>query len=71
MNYVIAIFQLLFLIAALVLLWQLWRKFKQIPEDEVIGEERAKYMTKRLNILAVCFAAEAVLSIVQLVLRSF
>ena len=69
MSYIIALFQLIFLIAIFILLWQTWRKFRQIHEDEVVGEERSNYITTRLNILAVCFGAETVLSIIQFILR--
>ena len=53
-----------------VLLWQIWRKFKSIPEDEMIGEERAKYMTLRLTLITVCSAVEIVLFIASAVLRA-
>ena len=52
-----------------ILAWQIWRKFKSIPDDEVIGEERAKYMTRRLKWIALCVGLEAVLSITSAVLR--
>ncbi|MBR2937777.1 MAG: hypothetical protein IKB80_04710 [Oscillospiraceae bacterium] len=68
---ILVIVQIAALLAIAVLLWQILRKFKAIPEDEIIGEERAKYLTVRLNILMVCVAAEAVLSIVQTMLRLF
>ncbi|MBE6977450.1 MAG: hypothetical protein E7438_02245 [Ruminococcaceae bacterium] len=51
------------------LLWQIWRKFKSIPEDEVIGEDRAKYMTQRLTWIAICSGFMAVLQIISVVLR--
>ena len=52
-----------------VLAWQIWRKFKSIPDDEVIGEERAKYMTRRLKWIAVCIGLEAALQVAAAVLR--
>ena len=51
------------------LAWQIWRKFKSIPDDEVIGEERAKYMTRRLKWIAVCIGLEAALQVAAAVLR--
>lgn len=68
---ILFILQLAILLAVVLLLWQLWRKFRSIPEDEIIGEERAKYLTTRLNILMVCVTAEAVLSVAQTLLRLF
>lgn len=52
-----------------ILAWQIWRKFKSIPDDEVIGEERAKYMTRRLKWIAVCIGLEAALQVAAAVLR--
>ncbi len=51
------------------LLLQIWRKFKSIPEDDVIGEERAKYMQHRLIWVAICIGLETVLQIASRVLR--
>ena len=53
-----------------VLLWQVWRKFKSIPEDEIIGKERAKYMTRRLTWIGICSSVIAVLQIVSAILRA-
>ena len=34
---------------------------KDIPEDEPLGEAKAKYLTKRLNIIGICAVLEAVM----------
>ena len=52
-----------------ILAWQIWRKFKSIPENEIIGEVRAKYMTQRLKWITLCAGLEAVLQITAAVLR--
>ena len=52
-----------------VLGWQIWRKFKSIPEDEVIGEDRTKYMTRRLTWIAICAGFAAALQIISAILR--
>ena len=52
-----------------VLGWQIWRKFKSIPEDEVIGEDRAKYMTRRLTWITICTGFTAALQITSAILR--
>ena len=52
-----------------VLLWQIWRKFKSIPEDEIIGEDRTKYMTQRLTWIGICTGFLAVLQIASAILR--
>lgn len=56
-----------------VLLWQIWRFLKStdIPDDEPLGEERAKFMTLRLKWIAVCIGLEAVLQIASAILRFF
>ena len=58
-------------LAGIFFLWQFWRKFKSIPDDEVIGEERTVYMRRRLTWIAVCAGAEIVLQITHFVLRTF
>ena len=68
---ILSILQIVVLIIVAVLLAQMWRKFKSIPEDEVIGEERAKYLNARLGVLMGCVIAEAALSITQTLLRLF
>ena len=54
-----------------VLLWQIWRFLKStdIPDDEPLGEERAKFMTLRLKWIAVCIGLEAALQVAAAVLR--
>ena len=56
-------------LAGIFFLWQLWRKFKSIPEDEIIGGERTTYMRRRLTWVAVCAGAEVVLQITHFILR--
>ena len=71
MHYIILSAQITVLILAGILLWQIWYflKRKDIPEDEPLGEERAKYLTRRLTVISVCAAVEAALAIAQAVLR--
>ena len=57
-------------LAGIFFLWQFWQKFKSIPDDEVIGEERTAYMRRRLTWIAVCAGAEIVLQITHFVLRT-
>ena len=54
-----------------VLLWQIWHFLKRndIPDEEPLGEERARYLTVRLTWLCVCFGLESVLLIVSTILR--
>lgn len=52
-----------------ILAWQIWRKFQTIPEDEIVGEERVKFMTRRLKWIAVCIGLEAALQVAAAVLR--
>ena len=71
MHYVLLAAQIITLGVAIALIWQIWRflKCKDIPDDEPLGEVRAKYLTRRLTALSVCAFAEAVLCIAQAVLR--
>lgn len=69
MKYAIAVLGFAVLVVIVIMLWQMWRKFKSIPEDEVIGEARTKYLTTRLNVIAVCAGAEAALQILAAILR--
>lgn len=62
--------QILVLIIVAILLWQIWGKIKSIPEDEVIGTERTKYMTRRLTWIGICSVFIAVVQIVSTVLRT-
>ena len=63
--------QIVVLIILGVLLWQIWHFLhsKDIPDDEPLGEERAKYITCRLTWIGICTAVEAVLQIVATILR--
>ena len=58
-------------LAGIFFLWQFWQKFKSIPDDEVIGEERTAYMRRRLTWIAVCVGAEIILQIAHFILRTF
>lgn len=70
-HYFLLAAQIIVLIIAAILLWQIWHYLhrKDIPEDEPLGEVRAKYLTRRLSVLCVCAATEAALAIIQAVLR--
>lgn len=69
MQIILIAAQITVLLAIGLLMWQIWRKFKSIPEDEVIGEDRAEYMRRRLTWVAVCAIAEAILQIASAILR--
>ena len=71
MKHILFAIQVLVLIAIGVLLWQIYRCWKKIPEGEEIGKERARYMCRRLNWIAICIALQAVLQITSAVLRAF
>ena len=69
MEHILRICQLIPLLIIGNLVWQIYRKFKSIPEDEVIGEERTKYMTRRLTWIAVCGILIAILQVTSTILR--
>ena len=70
LKYGILAAQVVVAFAGIFFLWQFWRKFKSIPDDEVIGEERTAYMRRRLTWIAVCVGAEIVLQIANFILRT-
>lgn len=71
LNYILMAAQIIVLIALGILLWQVWHFFKRkdIPDDEPLGEERAKYLTRRLTVICICAAVEAALQIASAILR--
>mgnify|MGYP007053785316 CR=1 FL=1 len=70
-HYIILAAQIIILVISGVLLWQIWHFLnrKDIPENEPLGEVRAKYLTQRLTALSICAVMEAVFCIAQAVLR--
>ena len=69
LNYILIATQIIVLLIIGTLVWQILCKFKSIPEDEIVGEERAKYMTQRLQAIVVCSAIEMMLLVAATVLR--
>ena len=71
MQIILIAAQITVLLVIGVLLWQIWHFLKRsdLPDDEPLGEERAKYLTRRLTWLIVCFGLEAGLLIVSTILR--
>ena len=69
LNYFLIAAQIIVFIIIGFLVWQIWRRFKSIPEDEIIGEARAKYMTRRLTWIGICTGLEAALQIASAILR--
>ena len=63
--------QIMPLIIIAILLWQIihFLKRAEIPEDELLGEKRARYLTHRLTAISVCAVIEALLCIAQAILR--
>ena len=41
LNYFLIAAQIIVFIIIGILVWQIWRKLKSIPEDEIVGETRA------------------------------
>ena len=69
LNYFLIAAQIIVFIIIGIFVWQIWRKLKSIPEDEIVGETRAKYMTLRLTWIAICAGLEAALQIASAILR--
>jgi len=70
-NDILLMVQIVVLIILGVLLWQIWRFLhnKDIPDDEPLGKERAKYITRRLTWIGICAGLEALLQIASAILR--
>ena len=71
MNDILIAVQIVVLIILGVLLWQIWRFLhsKDIPDDEPLGKERAKYLTRRATWICICVGLEAALQIASSILR--
>lgn len=70
-HYALIAVQIIVLLVLGVLLWQVWHfmRGKEIPDDEPLGEERAKYLKRRLTAIGICAAVEALLQLASSVLR--
>lgn len=71
MEIVFSIIMIVLLIATGILLWQIWQYLHSelIPDDQPLGEDRAKYLTHRLDLIKYLLIAEAVVLIIKTVLR--
>ena len=71
MQIMLIVAQIAVLLVIGLLLWQIWRFLKRndVPDDEPLGEERAKFITRRLKWIAVCIGLEAALQIASAILR--
>ncbi len=68
MIYITAV-RVVVLIDTFVLLFQMWRIFRSLPQDEPIGDTQSKRLLLRIQLLAVCAIIQFVLSIIQIFLR--
>ena len=68
-NYILIAAQVAVWLVVGVLLYQIWRKFKSIPENQVIGEARVKFMTRRLIWVAICAGFIFAMQITSAILR--
>lgn len=69
--YVLCAAQIIILIIASVILWQVWKLLvlKDIPDDKPLSDKQVQVLHKKLKLLVVLVAAETVVSIIQAVLR--
>lgn len=72
MEIALTIIMLVLLIAIGIILWQIWQYLHSelIPDDQPLGEERAKYITDRLDWIKYLVIAEAVIAITIIILRT-
>ena len=73
MDVVFILIQAALIIAACVILWQIWNFLHSdsVPENEPLGEERTKYITDRLDRLKYLMIAEVAVFAVKTVLDIF
>lgn len=71
MDILLTVIQVALLIATGIILWQIWQYLHSelIPDDQPLGEDRAKYLTHRLDLIKYLLLAEAVVLIIKTVLR--
>ena len=67
MDAVLILIQAALLIAACVILWQIWNLLHSDPasENEPLGEERAKYITDRLDWIKYLMIAEVLVFVIK------
>jgi hypothetical protein len=61
--------RIVILIVTFVLLLQMWRIFRSLPQNEPIGDTQSIRLLRRIHILAVCAVIQFILSIIQIFLR--
>ena len=61
--------QIVILIAAFVLLQEMWQIFRSLPENKPIGEANTRRITHRLEALAILAVIEFVLTLIQIFRR--
>ena len=73
MDILLTVIQVALLIATGIILWQIWQYLHSelIPDDQPLGEDRAKYLTHRLDLIKYLLLAEAVITIAGIFLRVF
>ena len=69
LHNILIVARILLLVIIAVVLIQIYRYWRRLPKDEVIGDERAKYIITRATVLTVCFVLEAALQIASVALR--
>ena len=61
--------QIVILIAAFVLLQEMWQIFRSLPENKPIGKPNTKRLTHRLEALAILAVIEFILTLIQIFRR--
>ena len=70
MDVAFILIQAVLIIAACVILWQIWKYLHSdlVPDNEPLGEERAKYITDRLDWIKYLMIAEVLVFVIKTVL---
>lgn len=69
LNYILAAIQLILIGVIITLFLQIQTYIKKLPDDEVLGEERANFIVVRLDILKVCIYAEIAVILLKFILH--
>lgn len=72
MDILLTVIQVALLIATGIILWQIWQYLHSelIQDDQPLGEDRAKYLTHRLDLIKYLLLAEAVITVARIFLKA-
>ena len=70
-KYILFALEIILLIVSVIIAVRIFRYIKSLPENEELGEERAKKLNAQIRSLLICIGSMCVLSAISTVLRFF